>query len=79
MSVRSPCCSFALAKENLVTHTTDGYQPCQKSDKAPVDTRKEIAKAAGVSDNTIAKVFTKLSRIDENFAPRPLLCIQYTK
>lgn len=46
----------AKAKENLATHTSDGYQGCQKSDKAPVDTKKEIAKAAGVSHDTIAKV-----------------------
>jgi len=43
------------AKANLVTHTDTGYQPLEKSTKA-VNTRLEIAKAAGVSDNTIAKV-----------------------
>ena len=32
------------------------YSLCQKSDKAPIDTKKEIAKAAGVSHDTIAKV-----------------------
>lgn len=46
----------AKAKENLITHTAEGYQGCQKSDKAVVDTKKEIAKAAGVSHDTIAKV-----------------------
>ena len=46
----------AKAKENMATHTTEGYQGCQKSDKAVVDTKKEIAKAAGVSHDTIAKV-----------------------
>ncbi len=46
----------AKAKENLVTHTAEGYQRCQKSDNAVVDTKKEIAKAAGVSHDTIAKV-----------------------
>lgn len=44
------------AKENLVTHTKDGYQPCQISDKAPIDTKKVVADAAGVSHDTIAKV-----------------------
>lgn len=44
------------AKENLVTHTQDGYQGCQKSDKAEIDTKRELAKAAGVSHDTIAKV-----------------------
>lgn len=43
------------AKENLVTHTDDGYQGLQNSAKA-VDTRKELAAAAGVSHDTIAKV-----------------------
>lgn len=40
------------ARCNLVTHTEQGYQ---KSDKA-VDTKKEIAKLAGVSHDTIHKV-----------------------
>lgn len=44
------------AKENLVTHTECGYQGCQKSDKAEIDTKKELAKVAGVSHDTIAKV-----------------------
>ena len=45
----------AKAKENLATHTAEGYQGLQNSAKA-VDTRQEIAKAAGVSHDTIAKV-----------------------
>lgn len=45
----------AEAKKNLVTHTEEGYQPLQKSAK-PVDTRAELAKVAGVSHDTIAKV-----------------------
>ena len=45
----------AKAKENLSTHTVDGYQGLENSTKA-VNTRQEIAKIAGVSDNTIAKV-----------------------
>ena len=45
-----------MAKENLATHTKDGYQGCQKSDKAAIDTKKEIAKAADVSHDTVAKV-----------------------
>lgn len=45
----------AKAKENLATHTSGGYQGLENSTKA-VDTRLEIAKAAGVSDNTIARV-----------------------
>ena len=44
------------AKENLVTHTADGYQGLQISAKAPIDTRKELAAIAGVSHDTIAKV-----------------------
>ena len=53
------------AKENLVTHTSEGYQGCQNSDKAPIDTKKEIAKAAGVSHDTIAKV----AKIEEKATP----------
>lgn len=49
---------------NLTEVATDEKQGCQKSDKAdvvvapkkPIDTKKEIAKAAGVSHDTIAKV-----------------------
>lgn len=46
----------AKAKENLATHTESGYQGCQISDKAAIDTKKELARAAGVSHDTIAKV-----------------------
>lgn len=56
------------AKENLVTHTECGYQGCQKSDKAEIDTKKELAKVAGVSHDTIAKV----ERIEED-APAPVV------
>lgn len=52
------------AKENLPTHTENGYQRLEKSTKA-VNTRLEIAKAAGVSDNTIAKV----EKIEAKAAP----------
>ena len=45
----------AKAKENLSTHTVDGYQGLPNSAKA-VNTRQEIAKAAGVGHDTIAKV-----------------------
>lgn len=49
---------------NLTEVAADEKQGCQKSDKAdvvvapkkPIDTKKEIAKAAGVSHDTIAKV-----------------------
>jgi transcriptional regulator with XRE-family HTH domain len=44
------------ARDNLVTHTTEGYQGLQNSAKAVIDTRQELAKAAGVSHDTIAKV-----------------------
>lgn len=44
------------AKENLVTHTESGYQGCQKSDKAAIDTKRELASIAGVSHDTIHKV-----------------------
>ncbi|HUW33756.1 MAG TPA: DNA modification methylase [Planctomycetota bacterium] len=45
------------AKEHLVTSTGGASpRPCQNSDKAaPIDTKKEIAKIAGVSHDTIAK------------------------
>jgi hypothetical protein len=56
------------AKENLVTHTSNGYQGCQKSDKAEIDTKQELAKVAGVSHDTIAKV----ERIEED-APAPVV------
>ncbi len=47
----------ARAKANQKTHTAEGYkQPCQKSDNPAVDTKREIAKAAAVSHDTIAKV-----------------------
>lgn len=45
----------AEAKKNRATHTFEGYQLRQNSDKA-VDTKKELAKVAGVSHDTIAKV-----------------------
>ncbi len=48
------------AKEKLATHTETGYQGLQNSAKA-VDTRQELAKVAGVSHDTIAKV----ERIEE--------------
>lgn len=53
------------AKENLVTHTKDGYQPCPILDKAPIDTKEVIAKAAGVSHGTLAKV----EKIEKQAAP----------
>lgn len=47
----------AEAKENqLSTLKQNANTVCQKSDKRPIDTKKEIAKAAGVSHDTIAKV-----------------------
>lgn len=46
----------AKAKENmLATQNNNAASACQKSDKQ-IDTKKEIAKAAGVSHDTIAKV-----------------------
>ena len=56
------------AKKNLITHTETGYQGCQNSDKAEIDTKKEIAKIAGVSHDTIAKV----ERIEKE-APAPII------
>ena len=53
----------AKAEKNL--HLAEG-KGCQKSDKVnPVDTKKEIAKAAGVSHDTIAKV----EKIQKQAAP----------
>lgn len=54
------------AEQNL--HLAEG-QGCQKSDKVnPVDTKKELAKLAGVSHDTIAKV----EKIEEE-APTPII------
>lgn len=54
------------AEQNL--HLSDG-KGCQKSDKVkPIDTKKELAKVAGVSHDTIAKV----ERIEEE-APQPIV------
>lgn len=55
------------ARENLATHTETGYQGLQNSAKA-VDTRQELAKIAGVSHDTIAKV----EHIEEK-APEPVV------
>ena len=44
------------AKENmLATQNNNAASACQKSDKQ-IDTKKEVAKVAGVSHDTIAKV-----------------------
>lgn len=45
----------AKAKENLVAGAAMTNTGCQKSDKAitPIDTKKELAKIAGVSRDTI--------------------------
>lgn len=52
-----------LAKENLKTSTGGlNPQPCQNSDKPAIDTKKEIAKSAGVSHDTVAKVETILKQ-----------------
>lgn len=40
----------------LATQNNNAASACQKSDKAVVDTKKEVAKLAGVSHDTIAKV-----------------------
>jgi len=54
------------AEQNL--HLSDG-KGCQKSDKVkPIDTKQELAKVAGVSHDTIAKV----ERIEEE-APQPIV------
>ena len=46
----------AKAKENmLATQNNNAASACQKSDKQ-IDTKKEVAKVAGVSHDTIAKV-----------------------
>ena len=41
------------AKENLATHTAEGYQGCLKSDKAVIDTKKELAKVALVTTQSL--------------------------
>ena len=55
----------AKAKKNLATHTAKGYQPCQISDKAVVDTKKELANVAGVSHDTL----TKVAKIEQAATP----------
>ena len=45
------------AKEKM-TEGINQYSPCQKSDKPTIDTKKELAKVAGVSHDTIHKVET---------------------
>lgn len=48
---------FAVkAEQNLHLSQGQGVKGCQKSDKVNVDTKKELAKVAGVSHDTIAKV-----------------------
>lgn len=46
------------AKENQAEYHGNQYESglCQKSDKVQIDTKKEVAKLAGVSHDTIAKV-----------------------
>ena len=47
----------AKAKKNLVTSTGGATpRPLENSPKPAIDTRAEVAKIAGVSDNTIARV-----------------------
>lgn len=48
----------ARAKENLKTHTEQGYQISDKAEK--VNTNKELAKIAGVGKDTIAKVESRI-------------------
>ena len=56
----------AKAKENLVTHTKNGYkQLCQNSDN-PVDTKKELSKLAGVSHDTISRIEKIAAKAKEN-------------
>ena len=46
----------SIAKENLVTHTSNGYQGLTTLSKAPVNTRAMLAKSTGVSEGTMAKI-----------------------
>lgn len=46
----------AKAKENQQLSEGRGQKGCQISDNLNIDTKKEIARAAGVSHDTIAKV-----------------------
>jgi ParB-like chromosome segregation protein Spo0J len=58
----------AKAKENLKTSTGGkNPRPCQKSDNPAIDTKKELAKIAGVSHDTIHKV-----EVIENQAPEDI-------
>jgi len=55
----------ARAKENQIRKPVDSV--CQNSDKQKIDTKREIAKAAGVSHDTVAKV-EKIQKL----APEPV-------
>jgi len=57
----------ARAKENLKTHTEEGYQGCQNSDKAVIDTKKELAKIAGTSHDTFSR---SPALMDQGISPR---------
>jgi len=46
----------AKAKENLVTHTKDGYKQPLANSPNPVNTRKELSKLAGIGSNTISRI-----------------------
>ena len=51
--------------ERAKEHQGERTDICQKSDRSSIDTKRELAKAAGVSHDTIAKV----ERIEEKAAP----------
>ena len=58
----------AKGKENLKTPTGGKNKTtltCQNSDKSTIDTKKELAKVAGVSHDTIAKVKVIKAEADE--------------
>ena len=62
----------AKAKENmLATQNNNAASACQKSDKQ-IDTKKELAKVAGVSHDTIAKV----EKIEQKAAPEVKAALQ---
>ena len=46
----------AKAKENLVTHTKDGYKQPLANSPNPVNTREELSKLAGIGSNTISRI-----------------------
>ena len=59
------------AKENLATHTKDGYKQPSQNSANPVDTRQELAKLSGVSHDTISRIEKIAAKAKENLTLSP--------